>query len=358
MSEQRPRAHVHLSYGSDVDKWRQDFLAGRAPDETPYGFHFAREEGFDVTFSSDAGRGRYDLARRVMSRVFGFDVLHAYYNRHQIRGADVIWTMTEGEAFAVGVLSAVGVVPRAHIIANAVWLLDGWTELSIVRKGLYRYLARYLDTMTVHSEACLAVLRHELPHLRSRLVYFGVNADVFRPAGPACGTDDGPIKVFAPGNDRTRDWDVLLSAFGNDERFRVSILCPWLESERLRHYTNVAVVASSRIEDLLRCYREADVVAVPMRANIYSGITVALEATAMGRPVLSSQTGGVPTYFDGDEVLYAPVGDAVAMREILLSTDRESRRRRAERAHMRFATQGYSTRALAARYAELTRAVL
>jgi glycosyltransferase involved in cell wall biosynthesis len=347
-----------LSYGSDVESWRQNFLAGRTPDETPYGFHLAGEQGFEVTFSADAAPGRAQLLRRVLNKVLGFDVLHAYHNRERVRAADVIWTMTEGEAFAIGLLSAFGIVPRRHVIGNAVWLLDACGELSTFRRSLYRYLARYLDTMTVHSQACLQVIRQEMPRLRSSLVYFGINTDVFRPAAPASGGEDGPIKIFAPGNDRTRDWDVLLTAFGNDQRFSLSIMCPWFDSDRLGDYANVALVASPTLQDLVRCYQDADIVAVPMRANIYSGITVALEATAVGRPVLSSQTGGVPTYFDDDEVLYVPVGDAAAMREIVLATDRESRGTLAERARQRFKIEDYSTRALVARYVDLTRSFL
>ena len=62
------------------------------------------------------------------------------------------------------------------------------------------------------------------------------------------------------------------------------------------------------MSDFIACYHWADIVAVPMRQNIYSGITVALEAAAMGTPVVSSRTGGVPTYFGEDEVFYSPAG--------------------------------------------------
>ncbi len=321
-SKRRVRAYVHLPYGSDVGACRQNFLEGRAPDETPYGFHLAGEEGFEVTFSTDAAPGRARLLRQVLSKVFSFDALHAYDNRERVRNADVIWTMTEGEAFAIALLSAVGVVPRRHIIGNAVWLLNSWGEVPSWRRSLYRYLARYPDTMTVHSEACLQVVRREMPRLRSSVAYFGINTEVFRPAAPASRGPDRPVKVFAPGNDRTRDWDVLLRAFGNDERFSVTIMCPWLDRERLVEYKNVTLLPGTTLPDLVRSYEDADIVAVPMRTNIYSGITVALEATAVGRPVLSSDTGGVPTYFDHDEVLYCPVGDADAMRETVLATGR------------------------------------
>jgi hypothetical protein len=55
---------------------------------------------------------------------------------------------------------------------------------------------------------------------------------------------------------------------------------------------------------------------------------------------------------------YAPVGDPVAMREIVLSTTVQSRLERAEKAHRRFLETDYSTDALIRRYAELTRDLL
>jgi len=131
-----------------------------------------------------------------------------------------------------------------------------------------------------------------------------------------------------------------------------------LTEDQIKQYRNVAIIRPSSMADFLRCYEEADIVAVPMKENIFSGITVALEAVAMGKPVLSSRTGGVPTYFDEDEVFYVPVGDAAAMREVVISTDHASRRQRAENAQLRFIERDYSSRALVRRYAELTRDLL
>jgi hypothetical protein len=150
----------------------------------------------------------------------------------------------------------------------------------------------------------------------------------------------------------------LFDAFGNDERFQVTVICWWLEDDEMSPYDNVRAIRNPSMADFHRCYREADMVVVPMKENIYSGITVALEAVAMGTAVLSSRTGGVPTYFDDDEVFYAPVGDPVAMRDIALSTTVQSRLERAEKAHRRFVEAEYSTDAMIRRYAEITRDLL
>ncbi len=71
--------------------------------------------------------------------------------------------MTEGEAFAVGLLCSLGQIPRRPLVANAIWLFDGWDRLPFYRKIAFRYLSRYIDVMTVHSQRCLPIIRQQLP---------------------------------------------------------------------------------------------------------------------------------------------------------------------------------------------------
>jgi glycosyltransferase involved in cell wall biosynthesis len=355
---QRPKVHVQIFYGKDAETYRQNYLAGKEPDETPYGFHHAREQGFSVSFSHDAPRNPNSFMMRLYRKVFGFDVLHAYSNRDRIRQADVIWTMTEGEAFAIALLFSIGLIPRRPIVANAVWILNQWEHIPIWKRYIYRNLSKYITVMTVHSAECLPISHAAFPNLRSELMHFGINTDMFKITAPSPNDAPSQIRIFAPGNDATRDWHSLLAAFGNDERFHITIICQWLTNDDLKRYHNVIVIRSPSMAAFQRCYQEADIIVVPMRENKFSGITVALEAVAMGKPVLSSRTGGVPTYFKEDELFYAPVGDPVAMREIVLSTNAELRRQRAENAQRRFIETDYSTRAVVGRYVKLTRDLL
>jgi glycosyltransferase involved in cell wall biosynthesis len=355
-----------MYYGKDAEAYRQGYHAGTEPDETPYGFHLAKTFGYDVVFSSDAPSAPASLRARVVakflragSRRLGFDIAHAYNNRAAIRQADVIWTMTEGEAFAISLLCRLGLVPRHPLLANAIWLFDGWDELPSYKKLAFRHLSRYIDIMTVHSQQCLPIIRRQLPRLRSELMYFGVNTNVFKITSPVVRSGDGPIRIFAPGNDRTRDWGTLLRAFGNDARFEVRIICQWLDKTKLtREYSNLTILTSPVMNEFIECYRWADVVVVPMHTNTYSGITVALEGVAMGKPVLSTRTGGVLTYFDEDEVFYTPVGDHHSMRDTVLGSDERLLAERADRAQRRFLERDYSTHGLISRYAELTRPLL
>jgi glycosyltransferase involved in cell wall biosynthesis len=356
----RTKVHVQLLYGQDAETYRQNYLAGKAPSETPYDFHRAREEGFDVSFSRDAVRNPKSFVSRFLGRIFEFDVLHAWSNRDRIRRADVIWTLTEGEAFATAFLFSLGIIPCRPIVANSVWLLNYWKWTRFHKRAVCRYLSRYITVLTVHSKECLPVAKRVFPETRTQLVYFGINTVVFKLTAPGSGptVGNGPVRIFSAGTDRTRDFETLLAAFGNDGRFRLTIISGRLSEDQIKQYRNVVLIRPSSMAEFLRCYQEADIVAVPMKENIFSGITVALEAVAMGKPVLSSRTGGVPTYFEEEDVFYVPVGDATAMREVVISTDHASRRLRAESAQSRFIERDYSSRALIRRYAELTRDLL
>jgi glycosyltransferase involved in cell wall biosynthesis len=75
----------------------------------------------------------------------------------------------------------------------------------------------------------------------------------------------------------------------------------------------------------------------------------------MGRPILCSDTGGVPTYFAADSVLYVPVGDAGAMRGAVLDSTTESRQRLAANAQRTFLQRDYSNKSMIRYYAKSTR---
>ena len=58
---------VHLGYGQDAYGPREQYLAGRAPDEVPYGYHHAEKMGCVVEYSRDFRESRVaNLFRRSL----------------------------------------------------------------------------------------------------------------------------------------------------------------------------------------------------------------------------------------------------------------------------------------------------
>lgn len=352
------RVYVHLGYGFDAEAWKERYRRGETSDFTPYGFHLAERPGVAVRFSSDARGGPRNRLIHAANNRLGFHIDHAWNNRRAIADSDVVWTMSENEAFSVAALMMLGVVPRRPIIGAAIWLFNTWDQIPRARQVLFRYLSSRIDVLTVHSAACLDVAECAALRTSVELSPFGVNAEVYAPLPERLLSPDGPIRVLAAGNDRTRDWGTLLEAFGNDPRFVVSAWTSALGLADTDRIGNLRLPKPPTNDAMLAMFADADVVVVPMFPNLFSGITVALEAAALGRPVISSATGGVPTYFSGEEVLYVPAGDPAALRQAALEARTPRLAAMAARAQARFAKDGYTTRAVIDRYLALTARVL
>lgn len=362
-AETRPTALVLLSHGLDAAAYRAAFARGEAPDESPYGFHLAEEFGWRLVFSTDSpdGIGRRIL-RGLLRRMLGFDLLHVWANREALGAVDVVWTMTENEWLAARCLALLVPTARRPIVGNSVWLFNDWEKKGRVARRLLTRLARGAGVLTVHSDRYLPVARAALPGIRVERMYFGValtRRDIApsksrpRPAGE-------PLRILAMGNDSTRDWATFLGAFGGDPRFELELVCSWVGRDERARYANLRprepATALSR-QEVERLYAWCDLVVVPMKENRFSGITSAIDACGRGKPVISSRTGGVPTYFDDGEVLYVAPGDAAAMRQAaLLSPERLLEVGRAGQA--RFLRDDYTSGGMMRRYIALSERVL
>lgn len=361
---EKSTAFILLPYGFDAVSYRAAYERAAVPDESPYGFHHAAELGWKLIFSTDRPEGRIGaFLRRVVRRMLGFDLMHVWSNRKRLRGADIVWTMTENEWLAFRFLELLHPSARRPIVGNSVWLFNEWEAKGTVRRRLMRRLSRGAGVLTVHSDRYLPIARSVLPStVRIERMFFGVTLDEQDRLTPAlrARAPGEPVRILAMGSDWTRDWDTFLAAFGNDPRFEIDLVCSWVRQDRRRAYSNLLprepAAALSRAEMRL-LYAWSDIVVVPMVENRFSGITSAIDACGRGKPVICSHTGGVPTYFDAGEVVYVAPGDAEAMRDAaLLPNSQLLEVARAGQA--RFEREDYSTRGMVARYATLSRDLL
>lgn len=350
--------HIQLGHGLDVEQYRARFARGLEPDETPYGFHEAEQFGYRLTWSQDHSRSFLtSFLAKAIRRLFGFDIVQAWCNRKLAGAADVIWCMLEGEALALSALMKMGLMTRRPIVTSIVWMVNSWPQYWAPRRAMYRWLSRNWDGVFVHAQASLDPARRCLPDRHVELLHFGVAEGTFlrRPEPRAPGR---PLHIVATGNDVTRDFDTVLAAFGNDPRFRLTLLTRHVSAAEAARYSNVEVPEISGMTDFKAWYLDADYVCIPLHENRYSGITVALEAAAIGAPVVCSHTGGVPTYFDEREVLYVGVGDPEDLRQRVLEQTSDARHEMALRANRRFVQCDYTTRGMMKHYAARTAAIL
>jgi glycosyltransferase involved in cell wall biosynthesis len=79
---------------------------------------------------------------------------------------------------------------------------------------------------------------------------------------------------------------------------------------------NVEIALFSGIKKQHELYDWADLIVVPLRPNSHaSGITVMLEAAAVGKPMVVTNVGALQDYFPAGEAAYIPPFNPPALRE-------------------------------------------
>jgi len=304
----RLQVYVHLDHGRSPSRWTKMHEAGVVLDDTPYGYAWAAPH-VDLTFSEDVEEKRLQrLVRRGIYWGLGFEIVHAWRNRHLMRAAEVIWTHTEHEHLAIALLMKLHVVRPTPLVAQCVWLWDQWDSLPRWRRALYRWLLECASLHTTHS-ALNAARAREVVGAPVVTVPFGIEP-AFAVAGREPGGDT--IHVLAPGNDRHRDWPLLREVARLNPDIEVVVMSRRRAARQLvtADVPNFSVRVPSGTKDLIQGYDRADVVAVPLRPNLHvSGITVALESVYSGRPLAITGVGGVTDYLQ-DAATYAEPGDA------------------------------------------------
>jgi glycosyltransferase involved in cell wall biosynthesis len=197
-------------------------------------------------------------------------------------------------------------------------------------------VAKAVDYFVVHSQTQVEALVGDagLPPAQVRLLPYGVDTD-FWSAGPI---EDDPL-VVSPGREH-RDHVTFAAAMdGLDARAFVTDGSSHSPAARRRAPSvwpaNVDR-GSLGLNALRELYARAAVVVVPLVPTDFpAGITVAVEAMAMGKAVVISSTEGLRgALADPDAVVMVPPGDVEAMQLAITSllSNPERRRRLGERA--------------------------
>jgi len=148
-SKRPAKVFVFLGEGFGASRWRKAWKNGSVPgicDRLPYGYFHAANDSWSVTYSEDHDEpALFQLARRGLRKVLGFDLVHAWHNRQALSASDVVWTHTEREYLAALCLWSLRPPRnRPKLIAQSVWLFDRWSRFSSLRRLIYQKLIREL----------------------------------------------------------------------------------------------------------------------------------------------------------------------------------------------------------------------
>jgi len=191
-------------------------------------------------------------------------------------------------------------------------------------------------------------------------VYYGLNTQDFPPRVPTEWQPHRPLRVAGIGNDRDRDWTTLAAALGHDSRYAVRIATRRRIAQSVRA-PNVEIVNVSGIKQQHALYDWADVIVVPLRPNTHaSGITVMLEAAALGKPMVVTRVGTLDDYFDDDAASYVEPFDPVQLRRAVdaLMDDPARALRQAQAACEQLRTRDLTTQHFAQQHVQLTRELM
>jgi glycosyltransferase involved in cell wall biosynthesis len=297
----QPRLDIRFSGRLDVAAWERRHAAGEVPDRWPYGLH--RLFGYGFALAAPAPRPVPRLVARGLHGLGGYEWLEA--QRYGERTADLVMCWDE----RIG-------VPTAHrggaVALGVIWLTDRTRFRAAHRLAAGPALRRARRVWAL-SSAQLPVLRDGFGVCQERLhhLLFGIDASFFTPAGSPA--ESG--LVLSVGNDRHRDYDTVLRAMVEVKRTAAFSRLELVTRQQVAVPAGLGVRRVELSHDALReRYRAASVVTVALRPNLHvSGITVALEAMATGRPLVITDTPGMGDYVThGETGLLVKPGDADA----------------------------------------------
>ena len=163
--------------------WRERHARGEIAglnEPYPFGYYRAASDGWRIEHSQDADEGRItEFVRRCLTRLLGFDLIHAWRNRRKLFAADIVWTHSERDHLAALLLRWLRGRRRGpKIIAECIWLPDRWHGLSPPKRALYRWLLRRADAISSQSQDGVNRLRQLLPGATVEWIPGGAKLDL------------------------------------------------------------------------------------------------------------------------------------------------------------------------------------
>jgi glycosyltransferase involved in cell wall biosynthesis len=227
--------------------------------------------------------------------------------------------------------------------------------LALAKLGLKRRVDHFL-CLSPHSQQVL-VEQYGIPREKISVIYSRVDTAYFQPQ------PETPLKrqVCAAGA-VNRDYGTLIeAALGLDADVKIAADTIWRysvankgEARTAMLPPNVEMRSWGSYANLRQLYAESRVVVVPLARPIISGITVALEGMAMGKPVILTRNPYVEGFLeDGVTGFHVEPGNPTALRERLrwlLDHPQEAEamgRRAREKAERDFSVERYVERILA-----------
>lgn len=362
----RRSVYVDLAGGLDPERWRARHDADEVPDAAPYGLHRMASEGIDVTFRPPAFGEHSARTRAALARVArsvrhrsgaGAELVEAVdtARRRERRDADVVLCYDERTGVPAALLPQRFSPPT---ITGVAWLDSREAAPPAMARLARRALPRAAFVFA-QSGPIVPLLTSEwgIPRSRTGFVPVGIDTGFYRVKPPP----ERPGVVVGAGEDRNRDHQLLIDAVASLRAHHPDVHLELATGLPVRCPDGLVTLHTGRLDGAMRdVYARSSVVAVALKPSVTgSGLTVALEAMASGRPVVVTANPGMDDYVAHDETgILVPPDDrdalAAAIKGLLDDPQRAAAMGAAGAARVR---SMFTSEIMARHFAELVHAI-
>lgn len=318
-----PKALLLSTY--DLGEWSSEGTTASSPGGSmPYGIQHLRRH-FTLAWSDAQHRGLWKsrlsrkaggAVRRAAPGLQGSSAaLHAI---PQLSTADVVLSIFENAGLGFARLQR---FPAGSSIAHvmlACWLAEDCQHFSSFQLRSVRRSMSSISKLLVFSSNQIPLL-HEFLHVeteRISVVPFGVDTNYYDPSIVSRSAGGGG--VVAIGGDLRRDYGTLLDAI-RIANIPLTLVCYPRNLAGLHLPPNIKLLSGIPHDEYRRLLLSADLVVTPTVAPAYpSGQSVVLEAMAMGRATLTTDSTAMREYVtDGVDGVLVPAHNPRIMAQLI-----------------------------------------
>jgi glycosyltransferase involved in cell wall biosynthesis len=262
------------------------------------------------------------LAGRIANAgvALGGDFAAVLPSLRRMSAADVLFSTVDTVGIPLLLLRRARLL-RVPLVYASIGLPERLDRLGNDRS--FRRALQGAHTLVTYSTIEAERLRGWIGSDSPRVVFvpFGVDVDAFRPSSG----EERLVDVLAVGADPQRDFELLIALAARQPQLTFHLVATPERVGMLGDLpSNVAVETNVPLETVRKRLAQARVVALPVRANSYSGATTTLlQGMAMAKPVVVSRTAAIAEGYeleDGVNCRFAEPGNPESFERALLET--------------------------------------
>lgn len=284
----------------------------------------AKQSGADFLNYALYDEVMFSKALRRVETFLRSDITLAFFSLRRARGYKTVLAMSERVGLQLALFKRLGLLKSKLVLRFAAW--------SHRQEKLLRNLdlLPYIDHIIVESKPLGDLLTSSfgVPAERVTFVPYAIDVEYFsedRVSLPMhAAAQKSTPKIFSAGEIRGRDYATLLDSVSSMPQVEVEIAASgtWFAREKDDTFKaaelppNVTIAGRMPHSEMREKYAEATCVVIPVLDQVFSaGVTVALEAMAMGKPIVATHSQGLAGYLqNGRNCILVPPQDPEKMK--------------------------------------------